>query len=221
MSPPPTIAKSLALIGFSTLSVLAVAPAQAVVIDFESLAHNDNGVSFPGTPYTEDGFTMTSSLNDLGAYTVWGTELVYYPGSTALGHNPDAPSMTTTLTQVGGGAFSLSSIDLADIYNNGTNVNVDFIGNLVGGGTVTQSFTTDSVAGLETFTFNSSFTNLASVQWTPTIGVQYIQFDNININGGGSTAVPEPFTVLGTLIGAGSSVALKRRLAKQDKQDIG
>jgi hypothetical protein len=115
----------------------------------------------------------------------------------------------------------MKSIDLADIFNTGSNITVDFIGNIAGGGTVSQSFTTDSALGLETFNF-TNFTNLASVQWTPTAGPnQWIEFDNININGSSATAVPEPFTVLGTLFGAGSSIALKRKLAKRDKQDIG
>jgi hypothetical protein len=217
---PPTIAKSLALIGFSALSVLAIAPAQAVVIDFESLAHN-NYVTFPGSPYTENVFTMTNSVNNSAGYLVWGTSSTYLPGSTALAHN--VGNSTTTLSQLGGGAFTLSSSDLADLYNSGDNITVDFTGNLAGGGTVFQSFTTNSSQGLETFNFNN-FTNLASATWTPTTtaaaGNGYIQLDNINVNGS-STAVPEPFTVLGTLLGAGSSVVLKRKLAKQDKQDIG
>jgi hypothetical protein len=197
--------------------MIAIAPAQAVVIDFESLAHNDpNGFTTQGFSYTENGFTMTNSNGSSDAYLVWGTSSPYFPGSTTLSHN--YANTTTTLSQVGGGAFTFSSIDLTDIYNQFDNITVDFTGNLSGGGTVFQSFTTNSSQGLETFNF-TNFTNLDSVTWTPTEN-RLIQFDNINVNGS-STAVPEPFTVLGTLLGAGSSVALKRRLSKQDKQDIG
>jgi hypothetical protein len=47
--------------------------------------------------------------------------------------------------------------------------------------------------------------------------------NNINVNAASATAVPEPFTVLGTIFGAGYGVALKRKLSKAqaDKQDIG
>jgi hypothetical protein len=64
--------------------------------------------------------------------------------------------------------------------------------------------------GLQTFTF-SNFTNLASVDWTVSTG-NWVQFDNINVSA--ATSVPEPFTVLGTIFGAGYGVALKRKLAK-------
>ncbi len=46
--------------------------------------------------------------------------------------------------------------------------------------------------------------------------------DNLSLNNAPATDVPEPFTVLGTIFGAGYGVALKRKLAKaqQDKEDI-
>jgi hypothetical protein len=214
---PLTIAKSLAPIGFLALSVLAIAPAQAVVIDFESL--NSINTTVLGPTYIEQGFSMTNSNGSSNAYAVWGNLDAYFSGSTTLAHN--LPNTTTTLAQVSGGAFTLSSIGLGDNVNSGIITTVAFTGNLAGGGTVFESFTTDSAPGLETFNFNPSFTNLASVQLTLTAGNQYIQFDNIDVSGS-FTAVPEPFTVLGTtLLGAGSSVVLKRKLAKQDKQDIG
>jgi hypothetical protein len=202
--------------------MLAVAPAQAVVIDFESLAVNDRKFHFLPS-YTEDGFTITNDAvsrygintpDQLLAY--WGTQFSGFAGSTALFNNTAAT--TTNLAQVGGGAFSLSSIDLADLFDAGDPTTINFTGNIAGGGTVSQSFTTDSLKGLKTFTF-SNFTNLASVDWTV---ASYMQFDNINVSAAGTTAVPEPFTVLGTIFGAGYGVALKRKLAKakQAKEDI-
>jgi len=89
-----------------------------------------------------------------------------------------------------------------------------------GGGTVTQSFRTDAVLStLKTINF-TNFTNLVSVDWDQSI--PFHQFDNINVTPTASaTSVPEPFTVLGTIFGAGYGVALKRKLAKdRDKADI-
>jgi hypothetical protein len=214
----PTITNAIAVIGFSTLSSLAIAPAQAVVIDFESLATNYGG--YVGSSYTESGFTVTSSYDPYPyAYAVNGPNSIFYTGSTAIA-NVQGYS-TTTLTQVGGGAFTLKSIDLADYgnargYYNIEYVNVDFIGNLVGGGIVKQSFTTDSLPGLETFNF-TNFTNLTSVKFVETGSFPNFQFDNINVS---STNVPEPFTILGTLTGAGASVSLRQRLSRRDEEDI-
>jgi hypothetical protein len=216
------------VIGFSTFSVLAVAPAQAVVMDFESLA--SPFYSYLGSSYTESGFTITSSLDPFAfAYQIWGSDSPYSTGSTAVTNGQIA---STTLTQVGGGAFTLASIDLADYANANPSyyygggggaipipVTVDFIGYLVGGGTVSESFTTDALLGMQNFNF-TNFTNLTSVEFGSTGSFPYFQFDNINVTSANSTAVPEPFTVLGTLVGAGASVALKRKLARRDPQDI-
>ena len=100
-------------------------------------------------------------------------------------------------------------------------MSVTFTGTITGGGTVSQAFTTDAVLStLETFNF-TNFTNLVSVDWIQ--GLPFHQFDNINVTPtANSTAVPEPFSVLGTLFGAGYGVALKQKLAKAklDKEDI-
>jgi hypothetical protein len=123
----------------------------------------------------------------------------------------------TLLTQVGGGAFTLSSIDLNGF---GGIVPVTFTGTRADATTVSQTFTTDALfSTLETFNF-TKFTNLASVSWVQV--APYHEFDNINVSAASATSVPEPFTVLGTIFGAGYGVALKRKLAKAqaDKQDI-
>jgi hypothetical protein len=194
------------------LAALA-APAHAVVIDFESLAVNDNAPHYPPSTYTEDGFNVST----LGVFATWGTQMSYYPGSTALFEDY---SGTTTLSQVGGGAFTLTSIDIGNAYNYGDSNTINFTGLRADNITVSQSFTTDSLPGLQTVVF-SNFTNLVSANWTT-----QDQFDNIctdgNCSNASSTDVPEPFTVLGTIFGAGYGVALKRKLAKaqQEKEDI-
>jgi hypothetical protein len=201
------------------LSALAAAPAQAVVIDFESLARNDNQIvyvsggntptSVGNTSYTEKGFTITGSL--LGTP---GSLSPYYSGSTALFDDFFSP---LNLSQVGGGVFSISSIDLTTLFNSSTTVS--FTGTKANSTTVSQIFTTDAVVNtLQTFNFNSNFTDLVSVNWSG----NNLQHDNINVSAASATSVPEPFTVLGTIFGAGYGVALKRKLAKAqaDKEDI-
>lgn len=220
-----TISQTPIALGFLTLAALTATPAQAVILNFESLAHNGT-VTYPGPIYTESGFTVTNSFNPSNpnsqAYSVDGTNTVNnYTGSAMLTHT--FSNTSTTLTQVGGGAFTLTSIDIADFGNRGWPQadTVNFVGTLFGGGTVTDSFTVDTNIGVETFTLNSNFTNLVSVQWTPVGTLAAIQFDNINVTGVAATAVPEPFTVLGTITAAGFAAVFKRKLAKQqDNKDI-
>jgi hypothetical protein len=215
----PKIAKAIALASFSALSMLAVAPAKAVVIDFESLAVNDIGYQPHGSTYTESNFTINSVANYVEGLITWDTQSLYYANSTAL---LDNYNQGISLSQVGGGTFTLSSIDLTDTYNGSQSLSTTFTGKRADNTYVTQSFTTDSLPGMETFTF-SNFTNLVSVDWISTGGDNPSQFDNINVTPTlNTTSVPEPFTVLGTIFGAGYGIALKRKLAKaqQDKEDI-
>jgi hypothetical protein len=207
----PQIAKALLLTSFSALSVFAAAPAQAAVLNFESLAVNNNTINGVGNTYTENGFTV-SAVNSPYGFNVYGTQAVAFPGSTALVNL----NGETLLTQVGGGAFTLSSIDLANLFSNAP-IFVTFRGLRANTTTIAQTFTSSTV-GLTRFNF-SNFTDLVSVDWTQTGSTQ---FDNINVSAASATAVPEPLTVLGTLFSAGYGVALKRKLAKAqaDKQDI-
>jgi hypothetical protein len=212
----PQIIKALVMTSFSALSLLIISPAQAVVINFDALDDNVSGTV--GDTYTQNGFTIrnspgTAPYNFGLAY--WGNQMPQSPGSTSLFNNTGT---TTILSQVGGGAFTLLSIDLADLTNI-TSAPATFTGFRADNSTVTQNLNTDSLPGLQTFNF-SNFTNLVSVN----ISNASVQFTNICIDSGCSTAtaVPEPFTVLGTIFGAGYGVALKRKLAKakQEKEDI-
>lgn len=169
-----------------------------------------------GTSYTEDGFTVSQVGTQSSSLAVWGNQSTFYPGSTALFNN--ASGGVTRLTQVGGGAFTLSSIDLVDLFNEPRSTPVTFTGLKADTTTITQNFTTSEI-GLTTFNF-TNFTNLVSVDWDQVF--PFHQFDNINVSAASATAVPEPFTVLGTLFGAGYGVAIKRKLAKAklDREDI-
>jgi hypothetical protein len=215
----PKIARAIALASFSALSMLAVAPAKAVVIDFESLAISDANYHPQGIVYTENNFAIASSTIYSDALISWGTQSSSFPGSTGLLNNY---GQSVNLSQVGGGVFTLSSIDLADEYDLGDAASITFTGTKADASIITQSFTTDTLRGLENFTF-ANFTDLVSVDWVGTSLNNVLQFDNINVASTVSaTSVPEPFTVLGTIFGAGYGVALKRKFAKaqQDKEDI-
>lgn len=192
------------MVAGATLAILApFQAAQAVIIDFQSLEQNNSIVNGVGFTYTEDGFTLDNlSINP---FAFFGTQASLYPGSTALFNN--TVGGITRLTQNGGGLFDLNSIQLTSLVGNNS-VTINFTGTKADSSTVSQAFTTDAILStLETFTFNSSFTNLVSVQWIQ--ASPFHQFDNIN-----ATPVPEPSAILGLLglglLGIGSQFKQKR-----------
>jgi hypothetical protein len=197
--------KHYLLVAGATLAILApFQAAQAVIIDFQSLEQNNSNLNGAGFTYTEDGFTL-DNLSTFFPFAFFGTQESRYPGSTALFN--DTVDGITRLTQNGEGLFDLNSIQLTSL-NGDDSVTVNFTGTKADSSTVSQAFTTDAILStLETFTFNSSFTNLVSVQWIQ--ADPFHQFDNINV-----TPVPEPSAILGLLglglLGIGSQFKQKR-----------
>ena len=113
----------------ATLLAVAGFNANAVVMDFNSLTGNNGDVS-RGQYYVEDGF----QLDTTGAS---GFDSIH-PGSLGYDNNTgffnNNVNGVTILTKVGGGLFSLDSIDL-DSLNGGYHVTVNFIGTLLNGST--------------------------------------------------------------------------------------
>lgn len=128
-----------------------------------------------------------------------------FSGSTALFNNDHLG--VTELALTGGGSYSLSSIDLAEL-NGSLVASVPFIGNLTRGGTVINTFTLDGVAfGAETFFF-TGFGSVTNVAWSQ--DPPYHQFDNIVASANNGNAVPEPASL--GLLGLGlAGLAWARR----------
>ncbi len=210
--PTPIIAKTLALNGFAALSLIHATPAQAIIIDFQSLEQINSSVNDIGNTYTEKGFTFDALAPNLYGFVVIGTLEFRYPGSTALINN--TPDGVTRLTQVGGEAFDLVSMNLNSLNGN-YNVTVGFTGTKADLSTVTQSFTTDGLLNtLQTFTFNSGFTNLTQVTWLQ--DNPYHQFDNVNVTP--AVAVPwetDSLPVVGSTVLFGLGIWGKRKLAQK------
>lgn len=168
---------------------LAAGSAHAVPIDVMTF---DTAAFETYFPYVEGAQRITGNFT-LGIYC----ETVYPPGKAALTMGtPD----TVTLTRVDGNPFDFISWDF-DELNAGIGSRVQtFVGHKVGGGTVTEAFTTDGVWGaLETFVPTGDFTGLTSLE----VNIRFCRFDNI------TSQIPEPATL--SLLALGACLQLLRR----------
>jgi hypothetical protein len=172
------------------------------------------------------------------------------PGNNPQGFSDNVFSYTVGSTdQLWSGSGNTVSQFLG-AAGNSSNLTIDFTsGNVtaVGGNFFITDLSDNLAAGSITLTLSDgSFINLTSPTATPTpfggfttdgalitsLTItggdpaidNWVALDNLYVGTSSSapTAVPEPFTILGTIFGAGYGVVLKRKLTKsqQDKTDI-
>jgi PEP-CTERM motif len=182
--------------------LVAAQLSQAVVLDFESLSAAGSSSNDVADGYTEDGFQFLN-LDRVGlsnAFAIWQTGNSFFPGSTALFNN--GFGNTTRLIQVGNGAFSLSSIDLANAFLDNNPQALTFIGTRADNSTVTNVFSMTTPTVMTTFNF-SGMTNIVKMEWVQSFSVAH-QFDNITTG-----VVPEPATL--AVLGLGALALVRRR----------
>ncbi|MBS1721984.1 MAG: PEP-CTERM sorting domain-containing protein [Armatimonadetes bacterium] len=176
--------------------------AQAQVVDFEDLNNNGGGQGFTlfGDQVTSRGyqFNSTTHVGGSDALASWTSALPYYTGSCSLFAN--YLEDVAVMTKSGGGAFTVRSIDLCDVFRGQTGQTVTLIGTRADNTTDTESFFLSDGANLHTFAL-ANMTNV--VKMTLDDGANsWFQFDNINV-------VPEPTSMIA--LGAGVAALLRRR----------
>ncbi|WP_321495946.1 PEP-CTERM sorting domain-containing protein [uncultured Desulfobacter sp.] len=191
--------KKIILVMGMFLTFAALAPfANATEITFDAFSS--------GATYTEDEFTLTA---DDGSefYAITEDDALYgyyYTGSVALVNDY---TTTTTLVATDGSLFDLTSIDLAEAFTEDLlyEATISFIATYADNSTYSFNLTTDGIEGIETFTFGSQMTNLASVSFGEN---ESFQFDNIAAH-----TVPEPSTILMLVVGMCAWAGARRKLA--------
>lgn len=191
--------KLFALAGLITFA----AASHAQVMTFQPLEVIDAATHDQGITYSEGGLVLTKGVGEPFNFKTFGTLEARYPGSTAMFN--DTIGGVSILNLVGGGSFSLASIDL-DWLNGAGPVTVTFTGDITGGGTANDTFTLDGSNGLETFAFNSGFAAVDEVRWIQ--DNNFHQFDNIRTG----APVPEPMTM--AIAGMALLAGARRRLRK-------
>lgn len=203
------VASSVALLALATISVPSTAHAQ--ILGFEGFA-SPGEVSNVGplTPYTEAGFTLTPINEESAVFdAVAEADFIGRSDSDFFGFSP---TNAITLTVNGGGSFDLGSVILGPLdFSQTQPISVTLVGNLSGGGTLTQTFAGLSTATTETL----NWTDLSSVVFTSNgdTGIDDILIGTAQ--GEPSSAAPEPATLallaIGLLPVAGALIRRRRR----------
>lgn len=211
MHPILCFRNAVALTALASLACANTAHAQ-VTLNFENLSNPSNGnYSSQGASVTQNGFTVTDTANIGGLYSIAPNSgfSQLYTGSVAL-FNGAQNGDITTLTQNSGSAFTLNSIGIANLFlQPTTSGGVLFTGSLLGGGTVTQTFTHGASNSLETVILGNSFTNLTSVSFRQTTA--RFQFDNIVLNAPAVTPEPGSVALLVGMSVSGVGFLIRRR----------
>lgn len=166
----------------------------ASIIIFTGGTHASGDTVVSGVPYTESGFSFNVSA---------GGSAFIAPAGTAFVTDSLAFTQPASITLTGPARFSLNSLHFV---STGSGINFSVLGNLFGGGTIAQAFST-TVAAFDVAGFSNSWDDLTSVTFSSTTVGADLALDNVDVAAfSPPAAVPEPATAavlgLGTMVGA-------------------
>nr|MBA3726992.1 hypothetical protein [Armatimonadota bacterium] len=122
--------KATKLMILATVLASATVASNAQVVDFEDLLNNGTtGFTLYGDNVDSGGYNFASTDHPgfPDAIASWTADSPsYYTGSTAIFANYFDDGLL--MTEIGGGAFDVFSIDMADVFLNGSGMLVTFTG---------------------------------------------------------------------------------------------
>lgn len=194
---------------------LMMTSAQAAVVNFEDVTVGVGGLFLNNGGVVSQGFNAVHAGDFAVVYGNQGQGATDFSGN---GSNRwiSFNASTLTFSEVGGADFSLLAFDGGESWVNQPHswaTQIRAIGFYSVGGTTTQTFDLDLIKsplnGMQTFSFNSSFTGLNSVRFSGIGGNPEFSVDNIVV--GSAAAVPVPATLALVLAGLGLLGASMRR----------
>lgn len=212
------IAKSThALVAAAATLACFCGSAQATLINMEDIAVAVGANIISGDRVSQ-GFNFDSStdhthlVHDTGGVDAWN-------GTTTLQTDDNSGAATLRMSKVGGGAFSLGSLQLGEGFASAGQgaTTVHIVGNLPGGGTITMDVLMDGIFDqggplndFQTVSFGAGWGTLSSVDFSATAGpsIRVFLLDNIEVG----AAVPVPGTIA-LVLGGLAALRVSRRRA--------
>lgn len=181
------------------LAVLqAGAAAAPITLNFDAVDNTGGTICLPGNELLESGFRIQATNIPHGAVPdsalcAWYRPAPFNPNPTGASLYASYPGSNIKIARADGQAFSLLSIDLADIYNYGVAGNVRFAFHNAYEVSEIVTVSLDLAEGLQTVAFGKANLNSIIIEGLTTPG-GVVQLDNVRIDYEASE-LPEPGTV--------------------------
>jgi hypothetical protein len=211
------INNSLKVVAASSLAVgiaamMPAAPAGAVLLNSGNFSFADGTTDF----FTSLGQTSyTVNFNNTSGAAFINSATGSFSSTFAPGSTPAVTPSTGTFNLVSGNVFSLSSPLSFNFPVNGVNVTID------SGSTFTRTFN-GTAAGVG-FADLAVSGRVANADGSVIVQGLSFTFNDNPAPGGGSysvtlaPSVPEPFTVIGTIVGGTAAFRMRKKLANVNK----